>query len=116
MPQVSATRLVALGMAAIVTLAATFGATATFTASSPGEPLRPVGDAGSFVRIIQGQEHLLWTSLGGAVTSYTVVGWPTQHGEVELGGAMTIERSSDGSAGVIEVGEAPKSVQFETAK
>ncbi len=88
-----------LTLAALLTVGATLSATATFEAPAPGADLEALGDAGSLISLVQGQEHLLWTALTGTVTSYTALGWPSSDGEVELGGAMVIVRPADGSAG-----------------
>lgn len=113
MQNVTVSRIAGLGMAAILTIAATFSATATFESSEPGLGLEPVGGAGSLISLIQGQEHILWSALTGTVTSYLVVGWPSQSGDVELGGALMIERPENGSTGVIDFGERPMSLEFE---
>lgn len=113
MQNVTKSRVVGLGMAALLTIAATFPATATFESSAPGLGLEPVGGAESLISLIQGQEHLLWTALTGTVTSYQVLGWPSQSGDVELGGALMIERPADSSTGVIDFGEKPMSLEFQ---
>lgn len=112
MQNVMSSRIAGLGMAAILTIAATFSATATFQSSEPGLGLEPVGGAESLISLIQGQEHILWSALTGTVTSYQIVGWPSRSGDVELGGALMIERPDDGSTGVIEFGEKPMSLEF----
>lgn len=106
-------RLFGLGLAALLTIGATFSVTATFSASEPGSGLEPVGGAAELVSLLQGQEHIVWTALTGSVTSYTVVGWPVSDGDVELGGAMVMERPADGSTGVIDFGERPMTLSFE---
>lgn len=113
MQRVINTRLVGLGLAALLTLGAAFSATATFQASEPGSGLEPVGGAADLVSLLQGQEHIVWSALTGSVNSYTVIGWPSATGDVELGGAMVIERPSDGATGVIDFGEPPMTLEFE---
>lgn len=106
-------RLVGLGLGALLTVTAAFSATALFAASSPGSDLKPVGGAEMVIDLIQGQEAILWSSITGTVNSLTAVGWPTTDGVHELGGALVIERPDDGSAGVIDFGEKPMTVEFD---
>ena len=89
------------------------GATALFTASEPGSSLAPVGNADELVQILQGNRIILWTSLAGAVSSYTVQGWPSTDGDSELGGALMISKPDDALAGVINFGEKPMTLSFE---
>jgi hypothetical protein len=98
---------------ALLLMAASLGATAVFQAPSPGEDLRPVDGAGSMVQLLQGNRTVLWAALSGTVNMYRVEGWPTTDGEHDLGGAVVMERPADGTAGVIEFGEKPRSVSFE---
>ncbi len=112
MRSVIGTRTVGLGLAALFTIAATFPATATFKSSAPGLGLDPVGGAENLIHLIQGQEHIVWSALTGTVTSYEAVGWPSSARDVELGGALVIERPADGSAGIIDFGERPMSLEF----
>lgn len=105
-------RLIGLGLAALLTTGAALAATASFEAPGPGMDLDPVGGAGALVDLIQGQEHIVWSALTGTVTSYTAVGWPSTIGDAEIGGAMVIERPADGSAGVIDFGDKPMSLEF----
>lgn len=113
MHKVTSLRLSALIAAALLTLAAGFATTARYVADSPGADLRPVDGAERVVQILQGQQHILWTSLTGSVTSITVRGWPVTSGDVELGGALSITQPDRGDAGVIDAGEKPMSVEFE---
>ena len=78
-----------------------------------GQDLRPVGESGSVVQILQGNRTILWTSLSGSVGMYRVEGWPTTVDGNDLGGAVVMERPADGAAGVIAFGEKPKAVSFE---
>jgi len=98
--------------AAFVVAAASFAVTAEYTARAPGERLQPRAGAADVVSILQGQQHILWTSLTGTVTSVAVRGWPVGNGEVELGGAVAITRPDSGEAGIIDFGEQPMSVIF----
>ena len=108
-------RLAGFGLAALLTIAASFGTTALFSASEPGSGLEPVGGAELLVDLIQGQEHLLWSSLSGPVELVTVTGWPSTDGEHELGGALGIERPENGLVGVVDFGERPMTAEFEFA-
>lgn len=99
--------------AALLLTAASLGATAFFAADRPGSDLRPVGGAEEMIQILQGNRNVLWTALSGSVALYRVEGWPVSSGGNHLGGALVIERPADGSAGVIEFGEKPKSIVFD---
>jgi hypothetical protein len=99
--------------AALLLTAASLGATAFFAANGPGSDLRPVGGAEEMIQILQGNRNLLWTALSGSVGRYRVEGWPVRIDGNDLGGALLIERPADGSAGVIEFGEKPKSIVFD---
>jgi hypothetical protein len=103
-----------LAAAALLLVAAAGASTALFQAAAPGQDLFPVDGADKVIQILQGQKSILWTTLDGSVGSIVTQGWPTTVGDSELGGAMTIERPSDGTAGVISFGEKPMSVEFET--
>lgn len=105
-----------LAAAALSLAAASFAGTAMFQADRPDADLSPVGNAAEMVQILQGNRTVLWTSLSGAVTSYRVEGWASTVDGNELGGAVVIERPADGTAGVIELGEKPKSVSFELGR
>jgi hypothetical protein len=108
-------RTLLLSAAALVlAAAASFGVTAFYQADRPGDDLAPVGRAEDIVQILQGNRTVLWTSLTGSVTSYRIEGWARTISGNELGGALVIERPSDGAAGVIEFGEKPKSLDFES--
>lgn len=101
-------------LAAVLLLtAASLGTTALFSAESPGSDLRPVDGAEEAVQILQGNRTVLWTALTGSVGMYRVEGWPVTVNGNDLGGALVIERPTDGSAGVIEFGEKPKSIVFD---
>lgn len=114
MPRMISTRLVGLGLAAVLTVAAAFATTATFQASAPGADLKPVGGAERIIDLIQGQETVLWNSLAGTVIRHTVVGWPVSNGVHDLGGALVISEVN-ANAGVIDFGEKPMSITFDVA-
>jgi hypothetical protein len=103
----------ALVAAALLLMAASIGGTALFRAALPGDDLRPVDGAGSAIQVLQGNRTVLWTALSGSVSMYRVEGWATTHGENHLGGGVVMERPADGTAGVIDFGEKPKSISFE---
>jgi hypothetical protein len=100
-------------LAVALLLAASIGGSALFRSETPGADLEPVGGAGSMVQVLQGNKTVLWTALSGSVDLYRVEGWAKTMGDTELGGALVLERPADGTAGVIEFGEKPKSVSFE---
>ncbi|MET0565056.1 MAG: hypothetical protein ABW021_01255 [Acidimicrobiia bacterium] len=106
-------RNLAMFAAALLLTAASLGATAFFAADRPGSDLRPVSGAEDMVQILQGNRNILWTALSGSVGLYRVEGWPVSIDGNDLGGALVIERPADGSAGVIEFGEKPKSIVFD---
>jgi hypothetical protein len=106
-------RNLAIFAAAILLTAASLGATALFTADRPGSDLRPVEGADEMIQLLQGNRNVLWTALSGSVGLYRVEGWPVRIDGNDLGGALVIERPTDGSAGVIEFGEKPKSIVFD---
>lgn len=115
MQNVLSFRLLGISLAGLLTVAAAFSASAVFQAPSPGSNLEPVNGAELVIDLIQGQETLLWSSLSGAVTSYTVLGWPSTAGGHDLGGAMMIDNPENGLAGVIDLGEKPMSVDFDVS-
>lgn len=102
-----------LALAAVLLVAAATSAAALFEAPEPGAPLAPVGGAEDVVQLLQGSRSILWTSLTGPVASYRVEGWPTEIDGNELGGPLVMVRPSDPGAGVIDIGERPRSVSFE---
>lgn len=106
-------RVVGLLVAGFVLMAASLSATARFAADFPGGDLAPIGNAGSLVSLIQGGNSILWVSTTGPVSQITVLGWPVDDGEVELGGGLTITRPDGGEAGVINFEEKPATVDFE---
>lgn len=112
MQRVPALRNTSLGLAVVATTLA-LSAGALFRAPSPGADLAPTGGAEKVIRILQGNQNVLWTSLSGNVTSYVVQGWPSTSGANELGGALIMERPAEGEAGVIEFGEKPMTLRFE---
>jgi hypothetical protein len=102
-------------LGALLLVAASLGGTALFRAESPGADLQPANGAASMMQVLQGNETVLWTALSGSVSLYRVEGWPVSIGDDELGGALMMERPADGTAGVIEFGEKPRSVSFEVS-
>jgi hypothetical protein len=102
-----------LALAAFAIIAATTTGTAVFEADAPGRDLSPVGGAEALVNLLQSNGALLWTSLAGPVTEITVTGWPVVNGDVELGGALVMERPEDPMAGTINLGEPPMTATFE---
>jgi hypothetical protein len=102
-------------LGALLLVAASLGGTALFRAESPGADLQPANGAASMMQVLQGNETVLWTALSGSVSLYRVEGWPVSIGDDELGGALMMERPADGTAGVIEFGEKPRSVGFEVS-
>lgn len=105
-------RLAGLGLAAIMTLTAAGGAVAVFAAGGPGENLRPSGDADLLIDLTQVNDSILWTSLADNVGAIKTVGWPSSDGVHDLGGALTIIQPSDPTAGTINIGEKPMTVEF----
>lgn len=85
---------------------------ALFEAPSPGSDLQPVAGAEGLIDLSQGVEAISWSARSGHVAYYTVVGWPSQAEDADLGGGKLIERPSDAEAGVIHFGEKPRSVEF----
>jgi hypothetical protein len=106
-------RILAIFAAALLLTAASLGAKAFFAAEGPGSDLRPVGGSDQMIQLLQGDRNVLWTALSGSVGLYRVEGWPVSIDGNDLGGALVIERPTDGSAGVIEFGEKPKSIVFD---
>ena len=113
MIEVLRVRNLAAVVAVFLLTAAALGTTAFFSADRPGADLRPVDGAEEVVQILQGNRTVLWTALSGSVGLYRVEGWPVSANGNDLGGALVIERPVDGSAGVIDFGDKPKSIVFE---
>ena len=105
-------RLAGLGLAAVMALTAAGGAVAVYAAGGPGENLRPTGDASLLIDLTQVEESILWTSLAGNVGVVETVGWPSSDGIHDLGGALSITRPDNATAGTINIGEKPVSVTF----
>ena len=114
MPRVLRPRNLALSLAALILTAGSLATTAVFQAPGPGSDLSPVGSAHQVIEILQGSQHVLWTSLSGTVVAYRVEGWPVSIGDDELAGALVMERPQDGTAGVIGFGEKPMTLSFDT--
>ena len=105
-------RHLGLGLTALLITAAAYSNVAIFTAAEPGSSLEPVAGADVLVDLVQGQEHLLWSTLSGTVATVEVIGWPSADGDHELGGAVMLEKPADGTVGVIDFGEKPMSARF----
>ena len=71
-----------------------------------------VGGAEAVIDLIQGTKTILWSSLTGTVTNIRTVGWPTDDGTHQLGGALTLVRPTDGDVGIVNFGEKPMSMTF----
>jgi len=106
-------RLLGIGLAGLLTVAAAFSTTALFQASSPGSNLEAVSGAEMIIDLVQGQRTLLWSSLSGTVAGYTVLGWPSSVDGHDLGGALMIANPENGLAGVIDFGEKPLAASFD---
>lgn len=105
-------RLAGLGLAAMMTLTAAGGAVAVYAAGGPGERMSPVGEADLLVRLTQSNSSVLWTSLAGNVSTIRTLGWPSSDGTHDLGGALVIERPENPTAGTVDIGEDPMSMEF----
>jgi hypothetical protein len=99
-------------MAALMTLMAAGGAVAVFTAGGPGESMSPVGGADQLIRLTQSANSVLWTSMAGNVSIVKTLGWPSSDGTHELGGALVIEAPQNPTAGTVNIGEKPMSMEF----
>jgi hypothetical protein len=108
-------RLVGIGLAGLLTVAAAFSTTVLFQASTPGSDLEAVGGAEMIIDLVQGQKTLLWSAISGTVTGYTVLGWPSSVDGHDLGGALMIANPENGLAGVIDFGEKPMSAIFDVS-
>lgn len=107
--------LAGLGLAAILTLTAAGGAVAVFSAGGPGENMRPTDGADLLVSLVQSNDSVLWTSLAGNVSIVETRGWPSSDGTHDLGGALTIEKPANPTAGTVNIGEKPMSMSFSFA-
>jgi hypothetical protein len=96
-----------------MTLTAAGGAVAVFSAGGPGENMAPLDGADLMVSLVQSHDSVLWSSLAGNVSIISTLGWATSDGTHDLGGALVIERPTDPTAGTIDIGEKPRSVEFE---
>lgn len=113
MQRVITNRLAGLGLAASLTLTAAGGAAvAVFAAGGPGENLIANGGAGSLIELTQVNNSMLWTSLAGHVSLVSTLGWPSSDGVHDLGGALVIESPANPTAGTVNIGEKPMSVEF----
>lgn len=100
------------GLAMAMVLTASISVTAGFHAPAPGEDLVPLAGAEELVDLSQDEGWIRWSAMTGGVSAHTVRGWPSQVGDVELGGGMVIERPLDGRTGEIQFGEKPMSIEF----
>lgn len=105
--------LAGLGLAALLTLTAAGGAVAVFSAGGPGETVTPTDEADLLVSLVQSNESILWTSLAGNISTVKTVGWPSSDGVHDLGGALVIEAPENPTAGTVNIGEMPMSVEFD---
>lgn len=96
----------------MLTLIAAGGAVASFAAGGPGENLSPLRGAEDLIDLVQSQNSILWTSIGGEVAIVKTTTWGSSDGVHDLGGALFLEQPSDPLAGTINVGEKPASVDF----
>ncbi len=111
--QTNIVRLVGLGLAAAILIAAAGTSFASFEAASTGSDLKPLNGAETVIDLIQGRETILWSSLTGTVTNIRTVGWPSSDATHELGGALMLEHPEDGTVGIVDFGEKPMSMAFE---
>lgn len=93
------------------TIAAASATAAVFSASAPGMPLAPTGDAGRLVELVQGQRSFVFVAKTGHVETVTVQGWPNSDGEHDLGGAMLVQTVFH-HTGSVNFGEIPMTVEF----
>jgi hypothetical protein len=96
-----------------MTMAAAGGAVAVFAAGGPGENLSPTRDSDLLVDLTQVGETVLWTSLTGNVSTVKTLGWPSSQGENDLGGALFIEVPTNATAGTVNIGEKPMSIELD---
>lgn len=113
MQRVITNRLAGLGLAAMMTLVAAGGAAAIFVAGGPGEDVQPMDGAEGLVSLVQTHDSILWTSLVGNVSTVKTLGWPISDGVHDLGGALVIEKPQNPTAGTVNIGEKPMSVEFD---
>lgn len=112
MESVLGNRYLGLALAAVLLIAAAGATSAQFTSPAPGADLEPVGGAETVIDLVQSNETILWKSLEGTVATYSILGWPSTDGVNRLGGSLVVERSENGTAGVISTSEKPKSLEF----
>jgi len=115
MPAVLGARNLILSIAGILLAAASFTHSAVFQSDRPGADLAPVGNAAGMIEILQGNGTILWRSLAGPVHAIRVEGWPVDIDESQLGGALVIQRTTDAAAGVIDFGERPRALRFDSS-
>jgi hypothetical protein len=64
------------------------------------------------VSLVQSQESVLWTSTAGPVSWVETAGWPSSDGVHDLGGALVVDVPTNPTAGTIDIGEKPMSMEF----
>jgi hypothetical protein len=74
--------------------------------------MSPVGGADLLVRLTQSNSSVLWTSVAGNVSTIETRGWPSSDGTHDLGGALVIETPENPTAGTVNIGEKPMSMEF----
>ncbi len=99
-------------LAVLLLTAASSSSVAVFRSSTPGADLAPIDGAAGIVQILQGSESVLWTSLGGPISTVEVTGWPVSSGGNDLGGALVVENVDGAGSGVVDFGEKPKILVF----
>jgi len=112
MRRVITNRLAGLGLAGLMTLAATGGAVAVYSAGGPGEDMTATDGADLLVSLVQSQESVLWTSTAGPVSWVETLAWPSSDGVHDLGGALVVETPPNPTAGTVNIGEKPMSIGF----
>jgi hypothetical protein len=76
--------------------------------------MSPIGGAGQLIRLTQSNSSVLWASLTGNVSIVETLGWPSSDGTHDLGGALMIE-APHSTAGTVNIGEKPMTMQFSLA-
>ncbi len=105
-------RYLGLALTALLLTAAAGASVAEFAAPSQGADLEPIGSAEALIELIQTNETVLWKTLEGSVSSYSVLGWPSSDAVHDLGGSLVVERPANDSAGIIETAEKPMRLTF----
>jgi hypothetical protein len=74
--------------------------------------MSPVGGADLLVRLTQSNSSVLWTSMAGNVSTIETRGWASSDGTHDLGGGLVIEIPENPTAGTVNTGEKPMSMEF----